>query len=752
MLKKRNENFRIGKELLKYFKGNRKIILLIFVTSLSSLWMLLFYFFSWEEFAFFYAYQNPEVADTIFKTPGYSNHPILPYLKVLFDMFGYNPLPYNILSLLVFSLLSITVFFFSKIVFSLDKKTALFSSLIFASGYFGVGTFTTDTFSGFTGGLGVLFVLISLIIMKLLLKGYKLSKLLFLILVYLICVKLFTSRAFALPALFSLIVLFQKKSLLKSLLIGVLCAVPIVLLFSIQTNQFVSAIPHINIKLTDFVESLLGNIANSFLPSFLIKERLTSVFFGLVLVAVSLYKKETRLPILLLIATLGAQLLAIIVNSQYFSIWQSPNHYFTSLVIFSAPIIAVFLKNKQWIIITIIIGLMSLSNYQVYTELQSHSNNLRYFYETVQEYVPKREQKTVVLVYTKEPRPLDPFITLPYFSGEIYLPGFYGRKASDMKVSQSFQDSVDFLRTNKLSPDDLYVFTYALNNLKDVSKQAREVLEKKDPVEAHISIENLHISGLVPLKISFNIREKVKQVDVPSDRPQTLNDFLQWHKKITVSTIPEKAFSDRKVEYLIDNDFETTWIPENWTSPVQVILKLPEKTIINRVVWSVSRTSSWPARTPVEYNISVSDDGQNWRIVKAVKNGGRLLTNEYKVEDLNSETPVSLIKFEIFKTAEGALPAIDDIQLIPQGLSDLSYEGIQNFIESTKNKICLQWKTNDDPEFRFQRQACSLNVSDNGKYVIEIEPRIEKVRGFRVVDKDNKAIDVEDFEITYPAF
>lgn len=729
-----------------------RIVLLIPLVSILSLWQLIFFFFSWEEFAFFYAYQFPEVADQIFKTPGYSNHPILPYLKVLFYFFGYNPLPYNILALLVFFILSASVFFFARIVFSLNKRTSLISALIFAAGYFGVGTFTTNTYSAYTGGLGMLSVVVNLIALKLLVKRFSLKRLFLFLFSYLVCIKLFTSRSFSLPALYSIIVFFETKSFFRSFLAGFLSVLPIAISFSTQTTQLASALPHIGFKVIDFFKAMLGNIAHAFIPSIFLKSNIFSVTVGFIILAITLFKRETRLPVLLLIAALGAQILAVIVNWQYFSIWQSPNHYFTSLAIFSSPILAILFKDKKFVVVLIIFGLIILSNYQIYTELQEHSNNLRYFYETVQKYVPEREHKTAVLVYTKEPRPLDPFITLPYFSGEIYLPGFYGRKASDMKVSQSFQDSVDFLRANNLSPDDLYVFTYALNNLQDVSKQAREVLEKKDPVEAHTSIENLHISGLAPLKISFNTREKVGQVDVSSDRSQTLNDFFKWHKKITVSTIPEKPFSDRKVEYLIDNDFETTWIPENWTSPVQVILKLPEKTIINRVVWSVSRTSSWPARTPVEYNISVSDDGQNWRIVKAVKNGGKLLTNEYKVEELNSETPASLIKFEIFKTAEGALPAIDDIQLIPQGLSDLSYEEIQNFIESTKNKVCLQWKTNDDPEFRFQRQACSLNVSGNGKYVIEIEPRIEEVKGFRVVDKDNKAIDVEDFEIIYPAF
>lgn len=742
----------MNKKELKYLEENKKAFILIFLISFSSLWLLLFFFFSWEEFAFFYAYQFPEVADQIFKTPGYSNHPILPHLSILFYLFGYNPFPYNILSLGIFFLLSVAVMFFSRIVLATDKKTSFYGALIFSSGYFGIGTFITDTYSGFTGGLGILFVILNLIAFNLLYKKFSFYKLFLFLLTYLICIKLFTSRSFALPALYSVIVLFKTRNIRMSFLIGLFFILPIIFLFSTQATRFTSAIPHINIKILDFIESLLGNIAHSFFPSLFIRERFVSVFLGLTFAAVSLYKKETRLPVLLLIVTLGAQLLAIIVNSQYFSTWQSPNHYFTSLTIFSAPIIAILLKNKQWVITVIIFGLVLLSNYQVNLELQGHSNNLRYFYETVQKYVPKREGKTVVLVYTKEPRPLDPFITLPYFSGEIYLPGFYGRNASDMKVSQSFQDSVDFMRKNNLKPDDLYVFTYALNNLNDVSKQVREVLTKRDPIDSHISIENLQVSGLVPLKISFMVREKTGQIDILADKVQTLQDYLKWHKKIIVSSIPEKPFSDRKVEYLIDNDFETTWIPENWTSPVEIILKLPEKTIINRVVWSVSRTSSWPARTPVEYNISVSDDGQNWRIAKAVKNGGKLLTNQYKIEELNSQNPISSVKFEIFKTAEGALPAIDDIQVIPQDLAYLSYEELQNFIESTKNKICLQWKTNDDTEFRFQRQACSINVNDNGKYVIEIEPRIEEVKGFRVVDKENKAIDVEDFEIIYPTF
>lgn len=740
---------------LKFKKGKKVIsspYYIIPFISFLSLWLILFYFFSWEEFAFFYAYQNPEIADTIFKTPGYSNHPILPYLKILFNLFGYNPIPYNILSILIFCLLSIGVFFFSKIVLSLDKKSALYSALIFASGYFGVGTFTTDTYSGFTGGLGVLFVLINLILFKLLIKGFSLPKLLLLILTYLVCIKLFTSRSFALPALYSLIMLFQTRSLFRSLLIGVFSILPIILLFSTQTTQFASAIPHISIKFTDFIESLLANIAHSFVPSLFIKEKAISVLLGLGFMLVSLYKKETKLPILLLVGTLGAQLLAIIVNSQYFSIWQSPNHYFTSLTIFSAPMLAILLKKRQWLMITIIIGLVILSNYQIYTELQNRSNNLRYFYETVQKYVPKRERKTVVLVYTKEPRPLDPFITLPYFSGEIYLPGFYHKKAVDMMVTQSFSDALEYIHKNDLKPEDIYVFTYALYNLKDVSADFWKYLSNNSLEKNSGSIENIEIIGLIPLKVSFNVPSQSFSAQNAEGDNNRLGDFWNWHKNIKITTNPEKPFGDRKKEYLLDSDFETTWIPSQWENPVGLTFTLPSKKAVSRLIWSVSRTSSWPARTPTDYRILISEDGQNWQTVVNISNGNKLLTNEYKVEEINSDLPVFFVRFEIYKTLEGSLPAIDDIQIIPKSLDDYNYQTIENYIAEENRKVCLQWKTNDDAEFRFQRQVCSNTLTNSGKNLIEIEPRIEKILGFRVVDDKQKVLKVDNFEITHPVF
>src|SRR3989344_3528651 len=139
-------------KLSDFFERERNRILAIFIVSVLAIWQLYFYFFSWEEFSFFYAYQNPSEMEMVFGAHGYANHPMLRQLKFLFEIFGYNPVPYNIINIIIFFLLSLTVYFFSFTVGGLSRKEGLFAGLLFAAGYFGIGTFTTDTYSGINGG------------------------------------------------------------------------------------------------------------------------------------------------------------------------------------------------------------------------------------------------------------------------------------------------------------------------------------------------------------------------------------------------------------------------------------------------------------------------------------------------------------------------------------------------------------------------------------------------------------------------
>jgi len=131
-------------------KNDRQQILIIAGISILAMWQLLFFFFSWEEFGIFYAYQHPDFASVVFNAHGFKNHPIIPVLSFIFHLFDYNPLPYNIFALGIFSLLSISVYIFAK-EFTSDKKVAFFSGVVFAAGYYGMGTFTTDTYSAFIG-------------------------------------------------------------------------------------------------------------------------------------------------------------------------------------------------------------------------------------------------------------------------------------------------------------------------------------------------------------------------------------------------------------------------------------------------------------------------------------------------------------------------------------------------------------------------------------------------------------------------
>lgn len=721
-----------------------KSLLAIFAISILSSWLLLFYFFSWEEFSFFYAYQDPEAYKVVFNSHGFLNHPLLRYLGFLFYLFGYNPIPYNILSILTFSLLSIAVYFFSKNTFSLDKRTALFSSLIFAAGYYGIGTFITDTYSGYNGGFGIIFLLLAIIIFNKLIHKFKLTYLLLFILVYFLAIIIFSARTFILPGLLTILLVFRVRNWIKIFFISLALFLPLFIFLNYQQGVLESSLPRINISLFDYAKSLFGNIGYTFFPSIIFDNQTSAILLGILITAVSLIKRETRLPLLLTAASVAAMLVAMLINSQYFSIWTSDNHYMSSFMVFAAPTIAILLKKNPRVLITLIFFIVILSNIEIYKQLQNHSNRLRYFYETIQKIVPRANGKQAVLIYSKYPKPLDPFIHLPEIPSEYYVPGFYHKSASDMFVTQDYYQAIDFINKNKIDKDMVYLLTLADNDLKDVSGQFREIFSKKgDGAQVLKELENLNISGLTPLEIEIPLELPLSS---QSANPG-LDNFYKWHKGINVKTIPDKPHGDRKKEYLLDNDFETTWIPDNWQSPVSIILNLPESKIIDRIIWSSSRTNPWPQRNPVEYKFLVSNDGINWETARAIEGAGELLKGQYRTEEINSRRNVSFVRMDIYKTAQGALPSIDDFLVIPEELKGTDNEEINKFINDQIQKVCLRWTTNDDSEYRASRQECVQ--TGNLPLAIQIEPRIEKITGFRVVDKNSKVLKVNSLKLKF---
>lgn len=735
--------FRYSAKLLNT-KSSKHRLLLISVVAVSSLWMLLFYFFSWEEFSFFYAYQNPDEAHIIYNAHGFRNHPVIPHLAVLFNTFGYNSLPYNILSLFVFVGLSLSVFHFLSKFFN-DKQIGFYAGLIFAAGYFGIATFTTNTTSAYIGGFGLILLLFLLSLLIDLLCKFSLPSFSNFVITYLFTITFFPDRSFPFPGFVFVLSYFYKKGLVRSVIFAAISFLPIFLRLQYQVGKYTSNLPHISIRPLEFITTVLGNLGNLFFPTLVNKWDLVSIGIGVLILLFAITKKHTRVLVFLILVSLSAQLLAVLVNSQYFFILKSPQHFMLSFTIFSSGILAYWLRSHKKILLLSILGILICSNIAVYTVLVQHSNSLRFFYESFQKIVPSRERKTVVLVYSLEPRAVNPFIHLPEIPGEVYVPGFYHKKVSEMLVTQSYYDAVKFMKKNKLKTDDLYVLTYSVNNLNDVSDNVRQVIKQGGEKDIYDN-DSIHIPALTPLTFEFSLSEFKNTLTNPK-----LDSYFNWFKRIKVTTDPDKPFEDRKKEYLTDFDFGTTWIPHEWKNPVTVTFEFPEQESIDSLVWSVSRLNSWPSRSPVDYGIYISMDGKIWIEKIRIRNGLPVKTGEIKKEVIASSA--KFLQFRIHKSYEGALPAIDDILIVSDGVKELSVDEVYSYLQRKFTNLCLQYTTEKDPNFRSQRQACiRKSVGDSSMSSITIEPRLKNITGVQIVDIDNRKVNLNYLKVIFPKY
>lgn len=132
-------------------------------------------------------------------------------------------------------------------------------------------------------------------------------------------------------------------------------------------------------------------------------------------------------------------------------------------------------------------------------------------------------------------------------------------------------------------------------------------------------------------------------------------DFLHFAK---IETSSEATYSEK--EFLTDDNFKTNWSsnPLHWASVKKedVVIDLSEKRNVGKLIWInyLSRP------TPTDYSIYVSDNKNDWKKVKEVKNGPRRIDGEIIVE----EFPVQgarFIKMEITNTFGNLAPAISEI-------------------------------------------------------------------------------------------
>lgn len=206
--------------------------------------------------------------------------------------------------------------------------------------------------------------------------------------------------------------------------------------------------------------------------------------------------------------------------------------------------------------------------------------------------------------------------------------------------------------------NNIYTFYYEKNGLIDTTNQMRRALSKGG---AFVGTYN-----------EFNIKGKLNFLDLPqcvdkkadtriNSAISYLADKEEYYKSVTVKSSSEWRGQERIL--VVDNNLDTSWRGHRiyWHDhgKENLVLDLQKSENINKVIWVNTNNMI----SPTGYNILVSNNEIDWKVVKEVVDGKERKSGEVVVEEFE---PVNarFIKVEFTNNISDDSPAVSEIEVV----------------------------------------------------------------------------------------
>lgn len=423
------------------------------------------------------------------------------------------------------------------------------------------------------------------------------------------------------------------------------------------------------------------------------------------------------------------------------TVWRSEHRFYLMSLPFVSLFIASFLTlikdrfSKLTVVLFLfwVISHIYLSNQIVDQRWKNLNSHLRYFYTTISKYMPTVDKDTVVLLTEGSPTPVSIFVPGIFVNSRTGLAGYYNIKVEDLNIASSSLEAAKLMRDKNLDINKLFAFNYRRGELIDKSGELREILKsgKKVPFNKqyqgeNIEVTNLSLPAFSPLFVELDIKavsdftnlygtsQEIKRISDPNKYFSVFFNQEAIRKRTKVSS-ENQPLGGHKIEDIIDGLYETTWIPYTWTDKgVSVLIDLGKITMIDRVIWSSSRTATWYIRLPSEYDLEISTDGKNFTLVKSETDAPILETGQYFIDDIG-EHETRFLKLTIKKTRGGRTPAIDEIEVLNNNEGKIDYSKYMLVKQTPKDYL-----SNSETARRY------LNEILNGKVAIGIDWKVDE--------------------------
>lgn len=360
-------------------------------------------------------------------------------------------------------------------------------------------------------------------------------------------------------------------------------------------------------------------------------------------------------------------------------------------------------KSSKKIVLSLIIlwGLGNLVNGVFYQQhiLKERSNPPRNFYNQLKTYLPEIKKGDVFYfdVADSNLRYFNDAFSVASMPETTAIAWRYGVDRYDLTRYTEFTEFAKYLKTEKIIPEKIHTFWYQGQQLIDTSDFMRKSLyntnaSKSIPFDKDsytITFKD-DIQSSLPVELSLEIQATPLSDPLVTSNPISRDDKF---KQLAVNYIQNKdsllkrakffsssQWRERILPNLHDQNSDTYWQADRvlWQKRNESItLDLDSPELINRLVW----INGFGNNTPTKYEVEVSNDGNNWRVVKQENSVRRLDNKDPQVIEFEPQM-TQYIRMVINDTLGGDSPTIAEVWVVPAEFKDLNINEAENFIQN----------------------------------------------------------------------
>lgn len=663
-----------------------------------------------EDYLILYSIQHPNSPEAgygsgIFGRPyGYAVTPFIPF----YYLFQLEPRGYYIVEIFLYFLAALSVYFLAKTLTG-NKKAALGSALVFASGYVG-STALYRMAVGWQNILAAIFISLSAAFYYKYIKNSTFRNYLLAFGIYLFTSEFSFYRAHGIIIIIlGLEVLFNFKPF-KSLIrmVPFIASYWYFYVYSIRDfmNQGSKVSSLINIifnqKNYSYLLTPLKTLENLFVPD----KFYVPLFVFLALLASILIWKRSKALLYCLVFAVSNYLVHF-----YVSPGASPetNHrYLTVSFVGAAAFWGIFLsevfrnKYKYLFFCALIVAVnLTLVGKEQKDLFFSRSQPSSKFWQDMQQQLQSLPKNSAIYIDSKNDgvsRPArDVAVGAGSMSPTTSFAVYYGLDWEDIYLAENFSELLEFVKKGQVPPKNIYTFFYSrdggLVNTTEMTKAA--LSETKPPVEVE-SLDNVNHNYSTPLLLSFSskINADFSNLEYPKEDGVSLSKYLQFLSSRknyydTVSAASTTQVRYAEIKNIWDGNTETSWRADDlsWANSrkEEVVLSLGEE----KHIGGMKMMPANAARVPTKYTYECSSDQALWRPLASFEKEIKKAT---AFIDKFEGASCALIKLTIFATASGGPPQISEIEAIESKFSDIDLD----IAEKLENNPFLFIKSPDD--------------------------------------------------------